>query len=226
MEMEIIVPDEIPVMTLPQVVFFPQALLPLHIFELRYRQMLKDALATDRLFAVAQLDAVKQNKSDAFEPPHRVASVGIIRACQKNSNGTSNLLLQGLCRVEVRSIVEEEPYRRIRVRTLSTTTAEDVEINLRRRDRILKLITSKQQLGAVADEMADFLRTVTDPDTFADLAASTLCESPLLKQQLLETLDVGARLELFSRRLRAEVAALRLQRRLQGGLDDKRIETN
>ena len=112
------------------------------------------------------------------------------------------------------------------MRTLSTTTAEDIEINLRRRDRILKLITSKQQLGAVADEMADFLRTVTDPDTFADLAASTLCESPLLKQQLLETLDVGARLELFSRRLRAEVAALRLQRRLQGGLDDKRIETN
>lgn len=226
MEMEITVPDEVPVMTLPQVVFFPQALLPLHIFESRYRHMLKDVLATDRLFAVAQLDAVKQNKTDDFEPLHRVASVGIIRACQKNANGTSNLLLQGLCRVEVCRIVDEEPYRRIRVRPLASTSAEDVDMNLRRREKLLQLIASKQRLGGIPAEMADFLRTVTDPDTFADLAASTLCDSPLLKQQLLETLDVGARLELFRRRLRAEVQALRLQRQLQGGLGDDRIETN
>jgi Lon protease-like protein len=55
MEVEIQVPDEVPVMTLPNLAFFPQALLPLHIFEPRYRQMLRDVLASNRIFAVACL---------------------------------------------------------------------------------------------------------------------------------------------------------------------------
>src|ERR1035437_4036916 len=93
MEMEITLPEDVPVMTLPNVVFFPQALLPLHIFESRYRQMLRDVLASDRLFAVAGLDV--QQAGRRFEPPHRIAGVGMVRACQKNDNGTSNLLIQG-----------------------------------------------------------------------------------------------------------------------------------
>ena len=56
MEMEIVLPSEVPVMTLPETVFFPQALMPLHIFEPRYREMLRNVLATNRLFAVAGLD--------------------------------------------------------------------------------------------------------------------------------------------------------------------------
>src|SRR4051812_33779518 len=51
METEITLPLEVPVMTLPNVVFFPQALLPLHIFEQRYREMLRDVLGSNRLFA-------------------------------------------------------------------------------------------------------------------------------------------------------------------------------
>src|SRR5436305_5256565 len=106
MEMEITLPDEVPVMTLANTTFFPQALMPLHIFEPRYRHMLRDALASNRLFAVAGLDFHQLDvPGAAFEPPHRVASVGIIRACQKNDNGTSNLLLQGLCRVEIVKIL-------------------------------------------------------------------------------------------------------------------------
>ena len=107
MEMEIVVPDKMPVMTLPGVAFFPQALLPIHIFEPRYRQMLRDVLATDRLFAVAGIDPRKPND---FEPPHRIASMGIVRACQENKDGTANLLLQGLARVEIQSIISDEPY--------------------------------------------------------------------------------------------------------------------
>src|ERR1700709_2421789 len=109
MEMEITLPEEVPVMTLPNVTFFPQALMPLHIFEPRYRQMLKEVLATNRLFAVTCLDQARLEEPGEFEPPHRVASVGIVRACQKNDNGTSNLLLQGLCRVEVLEILTNKP---------------------------------------------------------------------------------------------------------------------
>ncbi|HVU15963.1 MAG TPA: LON peptidase substrate-binding domain-containing protein [Candidatus Didemnitutus sp.] len=57
------VPPTLPVMTLPRTVFFPQALLPLHIFEPRYREMLRDVLATTRIFAVARLDPSRANST-------------------------------------------------------------------------------------------------------------------------------------------------------------------
>ena len=90
------VPETVPVMTLPDTVFFPQALLPLHIFEPRYQEMLRDVLAGNRLFAVARLNNARPPNSKRPEPPHHIASVGIIRACQKGDNDTSNLLLQGI----------------------------------------------------------------------------------------------------------------------------------
>lgn len=227
MEMEIVVPDEVPVMTLPRMVFFPQALMPLYIFEPRYRQMLRDVLARDRLMAVVGLDATKAQDPDAFEPPHRVATVGIIRACQKNDNGTSNLLLQGLCRAEILGIAGEEPYRVIQIRALRSAASDDPEGDATRRQQSFKLLTEKQACtGHQAKELTDFLRTVEDPDTFADLAAFSFCEDPQIKQTLLETLDVGTRLDLFNRHLRSEIDTLQLHRDLQGGLADDDIPLN
>jgi ATP-dependent Lon protease len=74
--------------------------------------------------------------------------------------------------------------------------------------------------------MAAFLRTVDDPEAFVDIAAFSLCEDPTLKQKLLETLDVRRRLELFSERLRGDIAELKLRRKLQGRLGDDRISDN
>lgn len=227
MEMEITLPDEVPVMTLPDVTFFPQALMPLHIFEPRYQHMLRDVLATNRLFAVAGLDPDQIDEPGKFEPPHRIASVGIVRACQKNDNGTSNLLLQGLARVEIVKIVAEEPYRRIHVRALvSNPGAGDDENQLLRRE-LSRLLNLKLKLAATGSgEMTAFLKTVDDPEAFVDLAAFSLCENPALKQKLLETLDVHRRLELFSRQLRREVDEIKLRLKLQGRLPESRISDN
>jgi len=228
MEMEIVVPEEVPVMTLPNLVFFPQALLPLHIFEPRYRQMLREVLASTRLFAVAGIDPGRvADDTEAFEPPHRVATVGIVRACQKNENGTSNLLIQGLCRVEFLGVVSEQPYRRMRIRTLASQPGNDPGDNDRLRTELTKLIALKRKFGAtVPKEMADFLRTVKDPETFVDLAAFSLCDDSGVKQQVLEALDVRRRLQLFTAHLRREVADLRLHQQLQGRLPDDRITEN
>ncbi|MBP6506759.1 MAG: LON peptidase substrate-binding domain-containing protein [Opitutaceae bacterium] len=214
-------------MTLPNLAFFPQALLPLHIFEPRYRQMLRDVLATNRLFAVAGIDAKRLADPDTFEPPHRVATVGIVRACQASNDGTSNLLLQGLCRVEFLEILTDEPFRRVRIRALASELGGEPQDIQRLRTELGRLLSLKRKFGAVMpEEMADFLRSVKDPETFVDLAAFSLCEDHNLKQKLLETLDVGQRLKLFSTQLRAEIAALRLRLTLQGKLSDDRITDN
>ena len=227
MEMEIILPDEVPVMTLPNVAFFPQALMPLHIFEPRYRRMLRDVLGSNRLFAVAGLNLEQMNKPGEFEPPHRIASVGIVRACQKNEDGTSNLLLQGLCRVEITGIIRDEPYRQIRIRALSSAAGASDDENQSLRKELSRLLALKHKLAASgSNEMAAFLKTVEDPEAFVDIAAFNLCEDARLKQKLLETLDVHDRLELFSRQVRTDIERLKLRRKLQGPLTDEQIPNN
>ncbi len=227
MEMEITLPTEIAVMTLPDMTFFPQALLPLHIFEARYQQMLKESLASDRLFAVAGINSKQAKETGQFEPPHRVATIGIVRACQKSENGTSNLLIQGLARVEIVEILSEQPFRRVRIKALSSAPGADSEENLRLRQTLGKLLATKQRLGGhIPREFTQFLKTVNDPETFVDLAAFTLCDDARLKQKLLETLDVHARLQLYSKRLNREIETMKLQKKLQGRLSDDLIERN
>ena len=67
------IPSEVAVMTLPNVTLFPQALLPLYIFESRYRRMLTDALETHRMFIVAM-----QKPGRVRETPSGVAGMGIV----------------------------------------------------------------------------------------------------------------------------------------------------
>ncbi|MDP3071879.1 MAG: LON peptidase substrate-binding domain-containing protein [Opitutaceae bacterium] len=226
--MEITLPDLVPVMTLPNVTFFPQALLPLHIFEPRYREMLSDTLDSNRLFAVAGLNEEEQRlKPETSEPPHQIASVGIIRACQKNANGTSNLLLQGLCRVAIQAIEQEQPYRVIRVRALTSEPGGSAEDNEWQRRELSRLLSIKQKLTPSDNRgITAFLKTVKDPEAFADIAAFSLCDNPSFKQKLLEILDVNRRMLLFAEHLRAQIAEIKLHRKLQGPLSDDRVGEN
>src|SRR5436190_7282696 len=99
-------PNEVPVMTLPRATLFPQALLPLYIFEPRYRQMLADSLKSKRMFSVAM-----QKPGISRESPCQVAGLGLIRVSVDHNDGTSHLILQGLTRVELRQTVQYKPYR-------------------------------------------------------------------------------------------------------------------
>ncbi len=227
MEIEVTLPDEVAVMTLPGMAFFPQALLPLHIFEPRYQHMLRDSLDSHRLFAVAGLDATASAAAKSFEPLYRVATVGIVRACQGRADGTSNLLLQGLTRVAVTEILGEEPYRRIKIRALSSTPGASDEENDRLRRRLSRLLGTRRRLGGEgADELTAFLRSIEDPETFADLAAFNLCSDARLKQRLLETLNVHDRIALLNDWAQREIDSLRLRKLLQGKLPDEDITNN
>ncbi len=226
MQNEISLPAALPVMTLPDTVLFPHALLPLHIFEPRYRRMLRDVLAADRIFVVAHLDA-RADAEAQFEPAYRVASAGIVRTCQKDADGTANLLLQGVCRVEFTGILREEPYRIVSVRPLASRAGAAAAENGRLREKLLSLLAVQREFGEpMPDALAAFLRTVADPAVFVDLAAFGLCTDAAMKQTLLETLDTHRRLELFADRVRADIEAIKLRRQLQGRLGDEAIGNN
>ena len=93
-----VLPDRMPAMTLRGVVLFPKAMMPLRIFEERYKAMLADRLNNDRIFAiVAERENVKQEE-EHLELPFEMATAGLIRVSKENADGTSFVLLQGLSR--------------------------------------------------------------------------------------------------------------------------------
>jgi len=185
-------------MTLPQVTFFAETVLPLFIFEPRYRQMIEDVLAENVMFAVAATDESRALDTEQFEPSCSVATAGIVRACRKNPDGTSNLLLQGLSRVEIVRIVREDTYRIVAVKQVSSinhlSTKEALE--LRRTTCLLIARLMSIQTGD-EESLPEFLNAIESNDTFIDVAAYSFCDDPGLKQKILQTLDTSARYALY-----------------------------
>src|SRR5947208_3469289 len=119
-------PDEAPVMPLPNALLFPHSLLPLHIFEECYRQMLAYCLDHHRMFCVALM---KPGVAEALNEDdfHHVAGVGLIRACVGNEDGTSNLILQGLARVELTGFPQTTPFRIATMHQLDSIDGNSIE---------------------------------------------------------------------------------------------------
>lgn len=223
---EVDIPREVPVMTLSSTVLFPQAMMPLYIFEPRYKRMLADALANDRIFAVASLDEAKKDTL-ALETPHSIAGIGMIRACKTHPDGSANLILQGLARVEFEAIVTEAPYRKARIRQLVSETGGPEAMLAIMQTKLLGLIQTQIRLGAdIPREVLSFLANVNEPENALDLAIYTLCASSPLKQVLLETRGILPRYEKFRGYLRAEIERLKLDRKLKGELDDDSVGNN
>ena len=223
---EIEIPREVPVMTLSQTVLFPQAMMPLFIFEPRYREMLSTVLEEDRIFAVAALDE-RDEDAEVLETPYSIAGVGVVRACKQNPDGTSNLILQGLARVEFENFVCEEPYRRARIQKLMSESDGSEETLGSIQPTLLALVQIQMRLGAeIPQDVLQFLSNIKEPESVLDLAIYTLCPSGSFKQELLETRGILARFDKFERFLRSQVERLKLDRKLKGGLDEGGIGNN
>src|SRR5260370_32850495 len=117
------IPPEVPVMTLPNATLFPQALLPLYIFEPRYRQMLADALHSNRMFSVAM-----QRPGNSRETPAPVAGLGLIRVSVGHRDGTSHLILQGLTPVVLAQAGRHAPYLDQRLRPAQDPPSDNGQV--------------------------------------------------------------------------------------------------
>ena len=105
---------DVPVFPLPDVVFFPGTVLPLHVFESRYREMVKDALAGDRSMAVALLRPGWEREYAGTPAFHEVATVGRMEAIERTRDGRYLFRLVGGSRVRLGEPVQETPYRIVR----------------------------------------------------------------------------------------------------------------
>lgn len=179
-------------MILADVALFPGMMLPLHIFEPRYRQMLADVLADDRMFVM-----VARRPDSEAEIPRTVGGLGMVRASVANADGTSNLFLLGLHRVNVRELIATDPYPRLRI-----DPAPDLECDSVRAHaialKVKELATATLRRKPPPTGLEDLIRHITeqdDPARLADLVAQMLIVDPNCKQELLATRSVPDRLD-------------------------------
>ncbi len=91
----------VPIFPLPDLTFFPHTMLPLHIFEGRYRAMVTDCLARDKRMAVVGLKPGFEDSYEGKPPVYAVAGVGRILRWDRLANGRYNILLKGEARVRI-----------------------------------------------------------------------------------------------------------------------------
>lgn len=167
------IPQLVPLFPLPEVVLFPRTILPLHIFEPRYRQMMADALDGERAIAIALLKAGYEPLYYTHRAPiHATIGVGRIMESEQLADGNYNLLLRGVARATILEETRDHDYRVARVEPVETfcSSSEKQTAQLRKELRAairgnpgldpdlrrhwLRLARADVELGALSDLIA------------------------------------------------------------------------
>jgi Lon protease-like protein len=183
-------PFSIPIFPLPSVVLFPNVFLPLHIFEPRYRAMLGDALAGDRIIGMTLLMPGYEADYEGRPAVYPVGCAGVITHSERLPDGRSNVVLRG---IEKFRIIEEDAskeYRLARVTPLPEATSDPDKVLLKqRRHRLEALLVAAIERGG-ADPR--FPAAIPDED-LVNALSQYLGLEPVERQALLEREGIVAR---------------------------------
>jgi Lon protease-like protein len=190
-------------MVLPGAVLFPNTVLPLRIFEPRYRAMLEWALERDRMFCVAMMKpgiAEAETEDDFFH----TAGVGLISASVTQADGTSNLMLQGLARVYFTGFPQRTPFRIASIEAvpgIGAPPSRSGPLGEKLREQCRAIRVDGAPLPA---SFMEAVGKIEDPAFLADTIASSLVNDPVLRQRLLEERNIAERLVELTRILGRE----------------------
>ncbi len=197
------------VFPLPPAVLLPGSALPLHIFEARYRQMVEDALATDGVFAMAQVKPGEEGRL-AHEPAlEELLSVGVIAFHELLEDGRYDLVLAGVARARiVKEHARTKLYREVEAELVEDphfAGPEEAEL----RGAVLDL------LARVPIEVGERLGTVisrAQGGSLADVVAAAVISDAPTRYEILSTLDVAERLTVVTGEVLDVVGRLKPQK--------------
>jgi ATP-dependent Lon protease len=211
------IPAELPILPLRDTVLFPNSFMPLAVARESSVRLIDDAIANGKLIAVfTQRDAAVEEpgQTDLFT----VGTATHIHKMFKLPDGSLRLIVQGLARLKLDEVVAAQPYLRARVSaaTEGTNDADRLEIDALARN----IKTNFQQVVSLSPLLSDDLQTlamnITEPGRLADFIASSLSTiSTAVKQEVLETLDIRARMDSLNRILIKELEVLELGSKIQ-----------
>jgi hypothetical protein len=202
-------PDQIPIFPLPNLVFFPGTVVPLHIFEPRYRQMIQDVLAGDGVLALSLLKPGWEARYHDNPPIHPVGCAGRLLEVASMPEGRFNIRLAGLGRVRLDEYETHRPYRMARAELLPELLPADgcAEMREARNDLLgaygllVAEITGCQSLALEGARSAPFHALVNTLSAHLDLPS-------VIKQELLNEDNVLERSQAVTHVLRLELERL------------------
>ncbi len=188
--------SSLPIFPLPNCVLLPGGLLPLHVFEPRYRELTRDCLAADQLMGVARLRPGFETSYYGRPPVYERCGVGRIICSEELPDGRFALLLRGVARAEIaRELPTERTYRLVEARVLSDASCDPADA----RDHHHKLISLCDRLAEVIEQggpqLRDLVRSFDSPGACADAIAAALIMDADARQELLEACDPMVRLQ-------------------------------
>ena len=211
------IPDELPILPLRDTVLFPNSFMPLAVARESSVHLIDDAIANNKLIAVfTQRDAsVEEPGQDDL---YTVGTATHIHKMFKLPDGSLRLIVQGLARLTLNEVVATQPYLRARVTNAveGTNDADRLEIDALARN----IKTNFQQVVSLSPLLSDDLQTlaanILEPGRLADFIASSLSTiNTAVKQDVLETLDIRARMDNLNRILIKELEVLELGSKIQ-----------
>ncbi len=211
------IPAELPILPLRDTVLFPNSFMPLAVARESSVRLIDDAIANGKLIAVfTQRDAAVEEPAEA--DLYSVGTATHIHKMFKLPDGSLRLIVQGLARLTLESLVATEPYLRARVTAAAEGTKDADRLEIDALARNIK--TNFQQVVSLSPLLSDDLQTlasnITEPGRLADFIASSLTTiNTSVKQEVLETLDIRARMDSLNRILIKELEVLELGSKIQ-----------
>lgn len=186
----------LPIFPLPNCVLLPGGLLPLHVFEPRYRDLTRDCLSGKQLMAIARLRPGYEQTYYGRPPVYDRCGVGRIICSEELPDGRFALLLRGVARVQIaRELPAERPYRLVEARPLDDAPVDPSDA----REHHRKLIQLCDRLAEVIEhggpQLRDLVRAFPDPGKCADAVAAALVMDADARQELIEACDPMVRLQ-------------------------------
>lgn len=180
------------VFPLPSTVLFPGTVLPLHVIERRYVDMIANVIRNDEGIAIAML-APDADPSAPCAPVYGIACAGRIVHYERLPGLAYNVLIHGLDRVR---LVEELPldggFRRFAAQRVWTTNTGQAGPELARLQSFV--VSLRNSVARTDQQLVEVLRATADPIELADILSAVLVNDPLTRQKLLATPDLRARL--------------------------------
>jgi len=193
---------------LPNLTFFPGAHQPLHIFEPRYRELLADSLAEDRLISLVLLEDGWDKNYDETPGLHPIACLGRVIADQLLPDGRYNLLLRGIARVRIiEEIPGDKPYRQARVEVLLDESDSDVPTLMALRTEMSDLILPRILHEQLRTQLAELFTSEMPLGRVSDIIGFALPIPLEVKQKMLGELRVVPRARLLIDGFRSMLSA-------------------
>jgi len=183
-------PATIPIFPLPNAVLFPNVFMPLHIFEPRYRAMVADTLAGDRIIGMVLLKPGFEPHYEGRPPVYPIGCAGVVTHSEPLPDGRFNIVLRGIEKFRITGEDESKDYRLAHVDPLPELVSEEDKAQLRRdRHRLEALLNAAIERGGAEPR---FPPAVADED-LVNALAQYLALEPLERQALLEREGILAR---------------------------------